>query len=77
MDPNATLAKVRRLSARLRDRNAFVEPGTSTTDMLLAGRRLAELIQSLDDWLTRAGFLPTAWDHKCPDCGQTVGALPQ
>jgi hypothetical protein len=71
MDPNQTLHEIRELSGRLQNRTAFAEPWTSTTDMLMAGRRLAELVDALDRWLISAGFLPDAWT-RCPDCGQSV-----
>ncbi len=55
MDPDACLAEIRRLvqsinvgggSAKTRGNDAW---------------RLAELVESLDDWIMGGGFLPRAW----------------
>lgn len=51
MDPNATLAEIRTLTA-LQESGAPID-----TD------RLAELITALDAWLSGGGFLPTPWQH--------------
>lgn len=47
MDPNATLARIRKLI------------DSSDPDDLA---ELAESIRSLDGWISNGGFLPTAWD---------------
>lgn len=49
MDPDATLTKIRELVSMLVD-----HPGEPT-------RELAELAEALDEWLSRGGFLPEAW----------------
>jgi hypothetical protein len=52
MDPNATLQEIRELvSGILHDD----EPTDERTD------RLAELVQALDEWLSKRGFLPVQW----------------
>jgi len=51
MDPNITLLRIRELSHRL----------NRTYDELT---ELAELVEELDHWMTRGGFLPKAWEHK-------------
>ncbi len=66
MDPNATLAECRSIAARLMTRVV------SEAERLADGYRLAELTEALDNWLVASGFLPDAWNHCCPDCGQTV-----
>jgi hypothetical protein len=48
MDPNATLAQIRELIAA----------GTKV-DL----EQAAELMTALDEWLSRGGFLPDAWQH--------------
>ena len=53
MDPNETLAMIREL---VRAGHAGKWSGTDA-------RELVDLTQALDDWLTRGGFLPDAWDH--------------
>lgn len=50
MDPDAALARMRELIAR--ERESFVE--TDATE-------LSELIDGLDQWLSKGGFLPAAW----------------
>lgn len=52
MDPNATLTELRALTAANRDRE-FVSDHDAT--------RIIELVDALDEWLTRGGFLPSAW----------------
>jgi hypothetical protein len=51
MDPNETLAAIRR---ELAD-PAGPDPG-----------RLSDLVEALDGWLTRGGFPPTAWQPADP-----------
>ncbi len=53
MDPNATLAEIRQLTKEILDGNG------SEYD----AARLAELVEGLDNWLSRQGFLPTAWER--------------
>lgn len=53
MDPDANLKEQRAILARL-DSD---ETQTPTRDLF----RLAELVQALDEWLTRGGFLPAGW----------------
>jgi len=51
MDPNATLAEIRRLTKR----NEEAPLDLADTN------RLVLLLLSLDGWLTKGGFLPDAW----------------
>lgn len=51
MDPNATLDEIRRLVPVIANGN-----GNEHDAM-----RLAELIDALDEWITRAGYLPAPW----------------
>lgn len=58
MDPDVTLADIRALCADMPDSET-----TSAADM---GAHLAALIDSveaLDEWLSRGGFLPAAWQR--------------
>lgn len=48
MDPDATLRELRELAAR----SAF-----DADDAI----RFAQLVEALDGWLSRGGFLPKAW----------------
>ena len=52
MDPNATYAEIRALVS------AQLYGGQTDPD------RLAELFESLDDWLIGGGFLPSAWERE-------------
>jgi hypothetical protein len=51
MDPNANLEEMRRIAGRA-ERNE-PEPNDHA--------RICELVDALDDWLSRGGFLPAAW----------------
>ncbi len=53
MDPNANLAEQRRI------RNAIRIGQYTRNDV----DRLAELIEALDEWISRGGFLPEAWQR--------------
>jgi hypothetical protein len=56
MDPDAALNELRELAGRLRD------PGPEQVlDDLEDVGRMAELVEALDGWLSRGGFLPAAW----------------
>jgi hypothetical protein len=55
MDPNANLAEQRRIVARIN------EEQYSAKDLIYDAIRLAELVQALDEWIAKGGFLPTAW----------------
>lgn len=59
MDPNATLAELRRMLA---DYMEASEQATNQGDLNdEAARRVAELFGALDGWLSAGGFLPNAW----------------
>lgn len=54
MDPNETLNQLRYLARRL------VEcENPDPVDV----QRMAELALALDEWLTKGGFLPMAWER--------------
>jgi hypothetical protein len=52
MDPNTNLKELRSLVAGNVDKEFVSDHDTA---------RMMELIGSLDEWLTRGGFLPTDW----------------
>lgn len=52
MDPDATLAQIRELITQQQTDDL------NDTDTA----NLVELIDSLDEWLTKGGFLPTEWN---------------
>lgn len=58
MDPNATLAEIRKLVKSINnqhDREEF--------DYLEDCTRLAGLVEALDNWITNGGFFPDAWSN--------------
>lgn len=58
MDPNKNLKEQRELAKEL------VEDMNDMPDSILEPKveRLAELVCSLDEWLSKGGFFPNAWD---------------
>lgn len=56
MDPNVTLARIRILSNLLLHGHGF-----SMSEQVSMAEELAELIQALDDWMTRQGMSPRDW----------------
>lgn len=54
MDPNACLMELRELTRMVNDGEAFAERNLE---------RIAELVEALDGWLSRGGFLPTVWQR--------------
>lgn len=59
MDPNAALAEIRKLVERASDLESFPRPDPAE---LLT--ELAEAVEGLDEWLSKGGFLPTAWNKQ-------------
>ena len=58
MDPNANLEEQRRIITSMQD-------GTSKDPVEWAqdSQRLAELVQALDEWISKGGALPKAWSR--------------
>jgi hypothetical protein len=54
MDPNATLARIRELCREI------------PLDAPDEAAELAELVGSLDEWITRGGYLPAVWQVGRP-----------
>lgn len=69
MDPEENLREQRRLSARLTKIGESVEDWNWANAQNLmreyaeGAARLAELVQAMDEWLKKGGFLPKDWDH--------------
>jgi hypothetical protein len=61
MDPNATLKELRTLAARILSDDVF-DDDVAPSEAEARALRLAELVEALDQWLTRSGFLPAAWE---------------
>lgn len=56
MDPDANLVEQRELAAKL------VEADETSPGFAEDARRLAELVEALDEWISRGGFLPARWN---------------
>lgn len=61
MDPNETLRQQCSMAARLM---AAIDEGRpiATDDV----ERLCELVQAMDQWLAKGGFLPGRWERSAP-----------
>lgn len=57
MDPNATLRRMRQLTAAIHAADDAADPHAAAE----AATELAELFDALDKWLSRGGFRPSAW----------------
>jgi hypothetical protein len=66
MDPNATLAAIRRLSKMLirQAEENRVNYAPAQDDLLDTASTLAENCQNLDEWLMKGGFLPSDWQKE-------------
>ena len=53
MDPNTALAEIRDLIAK-----TYTADGPAAEDSC---RRLYDVVEALDEWLSQGGFLPDAW----------------
>lgn len=62
MDPDVNLEEQRKLAARL-IAQIDSEPADDVIDLDDVDR-LIELVQALDQWISRGGFLPQAWQKK-------------
>ncbi len=58
MDPDANLAEQLRIVQQMTDN----ENQNLRTDDVLTGR-LADLVESLNDWIVKGGALPKAWQR--------------
>ena len=69
MDPNATLSELRSLTAELHDLEEEYQERQDEVDeqVVLLGSirdvaaRMGELFEALDGWISKGGFLPSAW----------------
>ena len=57
MDPNETLSQLRTLSKRTLDTSVSMHHA----EIADAAVDLASLVESLDAWISKGGFLPSAW----------------
>lgn len=71
MDPNAALVELRAALRQLEDARQLLGKEADLDALwktIIASDRLAESIESLDEWLSKGGFLPDAWVAKAGDC---------
>lgn len=66
MDPNATLARIRELTAKILDRPRTIssndsEDPSAKYSLLDTAQELAEQIEVLNRWIASGGFLPEDW----------------
>ena len=64
MDPNANLAELRELCAALLRSYHADEPSDKAFDAvewITDAARALELLQALDAWIAKGGFLPARW----------------
>jgi hypothetical protein len=59
MDPNATLDRIRELVASINKND-----GLDEDDFQSMASELAEYVEALDEWISKGGFLPTAWQRS-------------
>jgi len=63
MDPNENLREQRRIVTEI-NRLADGDEGCFTIDeMAEKAQRLAELVEAMDQWISRGGFLPREWSR--------------
>jgi hypothetical protein len=55
MDPNANLEELRRHA------EAVLTDKPNMLDYQWRAQRMAELVQALDGWISKGGFLPSDW----------------
>lgn len=58
MDPNETLRRLRGLTERVHCGEVM-----SDDEIENVMEELAELVDALDEWITKGGFLPKAWQE--------------
>ncbi len=58
MDPDACLAEIRSLTAKI-----LADGGNHRVDSFRA-QRLAELVDALDAWIVGGGFMPKRWTER-------------
>jgi hypothetical protein len=61
MDPDANLTEQRQIAKRLLADQDGRGEGLDAPQVMVLTARLCELVQALDEWLARGGFLPDAW----------------
>lgn len=61
MDPDEALSNATKALRSAREATADLDDAEADTRELAALRDLADAFEGLDEWLTKGGFLPSAW----------------
>lgn len=61
MDPIANLARQRTIVSEINELRELGEGHVPYGQVAELAYELAELVEALDEWLTKGGFLPTRW----------------
>lgn len=64
MDPSATLEEARKVASRLVEGIDNDRYDGAPAQLENDADKLASLFFSLDEWLSKGGFLPKAWERK-------------
>jgi hypothetical protein len=75
MDPDETLRQIRLTIKQLRVEDKPVG-GIAEHTFVQHARDLAELVDGLDEWLSKSGFLPAAWQRHEEADEATVSSHP-
>ncbi len=73
MDPDSNIREQTSIAREINKIRDAADPDTGRytvaqlDDLSDAAMRLAELVETLDGWLTRGGYLPHMWGTRCPD----------
>ena len=63
MDPNEALRLIRAYIKQMRVEDRPVGNTNARLEFVQHARDLAETVEGLDEWLSKDGFLPTAWSR--------------
>ena len=66
MDPDETLRMIRHYRAEVQRMRDAADRGVRVDrhDFNVAAESLAEYVEALDEWLSKGGFVPAAWEHS-------------
>lgn len=70
MDPNAALRGIREAATLIRELEDLADPDSGEFErdtqerIVEQAQALTEYVQTLDQWITKGGFLPAAWARR-------------
>jgi hypothetical protein len=76
MDPDSNIREQLEIAEEINSISDAVDPDTGRytigqlDDLADKALRLAELVEALNTWLMRGGYLPVHWGTRCPDLGK-------